>query len=63
MWKNIVETNIMVSQVDSQYIASVLCLSQVGTHVDSLIATSMIKGVSGFDEQLAYQAVYKDATV
>ncbi|KAF8511375.1 glycosyl hydrolase family 92-domain-containing protein [Gautieria morchelliformis] len=46
MWKNIVETNIMV-----------------GTHVDSLIAESMLKGVRGFDEQLAFEAVHKDATV
>ncbi|KIJ44801.1 glycoside hydrolase family 92 protein [Sphaerobolus stellatus SS14] len=46
MWKNIVETNIMV-----------------GTHVDSLIAEAMIKGVTGFDRELAYEAVYKDATV
>ncbi|KAF8518825.1 alpha-1,2-mannosidase [Hysterangium stoloniferum] len=46
MWKNIVETNIMV-----------------GTHVDSLIAEAMIKGFRGFDQQLAYQAIYKDATV
>ncbi|KAF8574017.1 glycoside hydrolase family 92 protein [Ramaria rubella] len=46
MWKNIVETNIMV-----------------GTHVDSLIAESIIKGFRDFDLQLAYQGVYKDATV
>ncbi|KAF8574015.1 glycoside hydrolase family 92 protein [Ramaria rubella] len=46
MWKNIVETNIMV-----------------GTHVDSLIAASMLKGVQGFDRQLAFNGTYKDATV
>ncbi|KDQ52009.1 glycoside hydrolase family 92 protein [Jaapia argillacea MUCL 33604] len=46
MWKNIVETNIMV-----------------GTHADSLIAEAVIKGITGFDLGLAYEAVYKDATV
>ena len=40
-----------------------MCNHQVGTHADSLIAESMLKGVRGFNEQLAYQAVYKDATV
>ncbi|KAH8101481.1 glycoside hydrolase family 92 protein [Cristinia sonorae] len=46
MWKNIVETNIMV-----------------GTHADSLIAEAVRKGVTGFDYELAYEAVHKDATV
>ncbi|KAF9037030.1 glycosyl hydrolase family 92-domain-containing protein [Panaeolus papilionaceus] len=52
MWKNIVETNIMV-----------------GTHADSLIAEAVLKlkGTRGFDEQLdldlAWEAVWKDATV
>lgn len=46
MWKNVIETNIMV-----------------GTHADSLIAEAVVKGVKGFDEALAYEAVYKDATV
>ncbi|TCD66218.1 hypothetical protein EIP91_001665, partial [Steccherinum ochraceum] len=46
MWKNIVETNIMV-----------------GTHADSLIAEAVLKGVTGFDRELAYEAVHKDATV
>ncbi|KAG5643250.1 hypothetical protein DXG03_001300, partial [Asterophora parasitica] len=46
MWKNIVETNIMV-----------------GTHADSLIAEAVVKGVEGFDKDLAWEAVWKDATV
>ncbi|KAG6908139.1 hypothetical protein DXG01_005968 [Tephrocybe rancida] len=46
MWKNIVETNIMV-----------------GTHADSLIAEAVVKGVKGFDTELAWEAVWKDATV
>ncbi|KAF9447322.1 glycoside hydrolase family 92 protein [Macrolepiota fuliginosa MF-IS2] len=46
MWKNIVETNIMV-----------------GTHADSLIAEAVKKGITGFDRDLAWQAVWKDATV
>ncbi|KAI0762350.1 glycosyl hydrolase family 92-domain-containing protein [Fomes fomentarius] len=47
MWKNIVETNIMV----------------VGTHADSLIAEAVVKGIRGFDLETAYEAVRKDATV
>ncbi|KAJ7578697.1 glycoside hydrolase family 92 protein [Mycena floridula] len=47
MWKNIVETNIMV-----------------GTHADSLIAEAVIKGFAqSFDIDLAWEAVWKDATV
>ncbi|VDB92408.1 unnamed protein product [Peniophora sp. CBMAI 1063] len=46
MWKNIVETNIMV-----------------GTHADSLVAEAVLKGITGFDLDLVYAAVYKDATV
>ncbi|KAI0051484.1 glycoside hydrolase family 92 protein [Auriscalpium vulgare] len=46
MWKNIVETNIMV-----------------GTHADSLIAEAALKNITGFDLNLAYKAVHKDATV
>ncbi|KAJ7476835.1 glycosyl hydrolase family 92-domain-containing protein, partial [Mycena galericulata] len=46
MWKNIVETNIMV-----------------GTHADSLIAEAVIKGVEGFDVDLAWEAAYRDAIV
>ncbi|RDB30237.1 hypothetical protein Hypma_007086 [Hypsizygus marmoreus] len=46
MWKNIVETNIMV-----------------GTHADSLIAEAVVKGVEGFDRELAWEAVWKDVTI
>ncbi|KIM42607.1 glycoside hydrolase family 92 protein [Hebeloma cylindrosporum] len=46
MWKNIVETNIMV-----------------GTHADSLIAEAVLKNITGFDRELAWEAVWKDATV
>ncbi|KAF8654876.1 hypothetical protein AX16_003337 [Volvariella volvacea WC 439] len=46
MWKNIVETNIMV-----------------GTHADSLIAEAYVKGVRGFNLDVAWAAVWKDATV
>jgi len=34
----------------------------IGTHADSLIAEAIAKGFRGFDYELAYQAVYKDAT-
>ncbi|MFK2901952.1 GH92 family glycosyl hydrolase [Dyella jejuensis] len=33
----------------------------IGTHADSLVAEAISKGFKGFDWQLAYQAVYKDA--
>ncbi|KAF5364297.1 hypothetical protein D9756_001133 [Leucocoprinus leucothites] len=46
MWKNIVETNIMV-----------------GTHADSLIGEAFRKGITGFDRDLAWEAVWKDVTV
>ena len=35
----------------------------VGTHADSLVAEAVLKGIDGFDLDLAYAAVYKDATV
>jgi putative alpha-1,2-mannosidase len=35
----------------------------VGTHADSLIAEAVLKGIVGFDLELAYEAVHKDATV
>jgi len=33
----------------------------IGTHADSLVAEAINKGFKGFDYQLAYAAVYKDA--
>jgi predicted alpha-1,2-mannosidase len=33
----------------------------IGTHADSLIAEAVAKGFRGFDYQLAYEAVHKDA--
>ncbi|KAH8831374.1 glycoside hydrolase family 92 protein [Flagelloscypha sp. PMI_526] len=35
----------------------------VGTHADSLVAEAVVKGITGFDRDLAWEAVYKDATV
>ncbi|KAH6899571.1 alpha-1,2-mannosidase [Coprinopsis sp. MPI-PUGE-AT-0042] len=46
MWKNIVETNIMI-----------------GTHADSMIAEAVLKNITGFDKDLAWEAVWKDCTV
>ncbi|KAK0490260.1 glycoside hydrolase family 92 protein [Armillaria novae-zelandiae] len=47
MWKNIVETNIMIA-----------------THADSLITEAILKGFEGgFDVDLAWEAVWKDATI
>lgn len=33
----------------------------IATHADSLVAESMVKGFHGFDQKLAWDAVYKDA--
>lgn len=33
----------------------------IATHADSLIAESLLKGFHGFDRELAYKAMYKDA--
>ena len=33
----------------------------IATHADSLVAEAFLKGFTGFDRQLAWQAVYKDA--
>ena len=38
-------------------------VNKVGTHADSLIAEAVLKGFTGFDLDLAYEAVHKDATV
>lgn len=35
----------------------------IGTHADSLVAEAICKGFKGFDYNLAYKAVYKDAMV
>jgi hypothetical protein len=37
--------------------------AQVGTHADSLIAEAVLKGITGFDLDTAWEAVHKDATV
>lgn len=37
--------------------------TQVGTHADSLIAEAAIKGITGWDQELAWEAVWKGATV
>ncbi|OAX38346.1 glycoside hydrolase family 92 protein [Rhizopogon vinicolor AM-OR11-026] len=36
---------------------------QVGTHADSLITEAVLKGMTGFDLETAWEAVFKDATV
>lgn len=35
----------------------------VGTHADSLVAEAVLKNITGFDTELAWAAVWKDATV
>ena len=35
----------------------------MGTHADSLIAEAVLKNITGFDRELAWEAVWKDATV
>lgn len=60
------ETNIMVHS-DLSACPGLVCrltsTAQVGTHADSLIAEAVLKGITGFDLDLAWEAVYKDATV
>ncbi len=34
----------------------------IGTHMDSVIADAYVKGLMDFDAELAYEAMYKDAT-
>ena len=36
---------------------------QVATHADSMVAEAAVKNITGFDLDIAYEAVYKDATV
>lgn len=47
----------------SKNVAEHETLRQVGTHADSLIGEAFRKGVTGFDRELAWEAVWKDATV
>lgn len=35
----------------------------MGTHADSLVAEAAVKGITGFDHELAWKAVSKDAYV
>ena len=35
----------------------------MGTHADSLIAEAVAKNITGFDRDLAWEAVWKDATM
>ena len=67
MWKNIVETNIMVritivfslpKKKEIQFPS--LKMQKVGTHADSLIAEAVLKNITGFDRDLAWEAVWKD---
>ena len=43
------------------YARAVTNVVQIGTHADSLIAEAVLKGMSGFDFETAWEAVYKDA--
>ena len=36
---------------------------EVGTHADSLIAEAVLKNITGFDRDLAWEAVWKDSTM
>jgi putative alpha-1,2-mannosidase len=62
MWKNIIGMYLqhsMVRVVNSGPETNIM----VATHADSLIAEAVVKGVTGFDVNLAWEAVLKDATV
>jgi len=43
------------------YPKAVTNIAQISTHADSLIAEAVLKGLSGFDLETAWEAVYKDA--
>ena len=68
MWKNIVETSIMV-RITKKYFQFRLhnffsfLERKVGTHADSLIAEAVSKNITGFDLDLAWEAIWKDATI
>jgi hypothetical protein len=65
MWKNIVETSIMVRIIVLQKKISSFNFfleCKVGTHADSLIAEAVSKNITGFDLDLAWEAVWKDVT-
>lgn len=40
-----------------------MLILQVGTHADSLVAEAAVKGITGFDPELAWEAVSKNAFV
>jgi len=52
---------LLVSLLSSCADGSTLSLLQVGTHADSLIASAVTRNVTGFDLELAYEAVKKDS--
>ncbi|KAG6334272.1 hypothetical protein ID866_4812, partial [Astraeus odoratus] len=54
------ETNIMVSKF-LFLLHSLTAILQIGTHADSLIAEAVLKGISEFDLDIAWEAVHKDA--
>ena len=62
MWKNIVgecSYTPFKASIDEGSETNIM----VGTHADSLIAEAIAKNITGFNTTLAYEAVYKDATV
>ena len=62
MWKNIVGMWIArFFECAAEHLTETNIM--VGTHADSLIAEAIAKNISGFNTTLAYEAVYKDATV
>ena len=69
MWKNIVGLFFSWSDQshrnsDSPLFNSLETNIMVGTHADVLVSEAVVKGFGGsFDTALAYEAVYKDATV
>lgn len=64
MWKNIIGSFLFpaLSFIPGSY-SFLETNIMVATHADSMIAEAALKGITGFDRQTAWDAVFKDATV
>jgi hypothetical protein len=56
-------TNIIVPSLSQYSVVIDSSHPRVETHSDPLIAKAVIKCVHGFDQEVAWEAVWKDATV
>ncbi len=64
MWKNIVGRGFQWHQASRTDGSPVETNIMIATHADSLITEAILKGFEGgFDVDLAWEAVWKDATI